>query len=43
MLDTARDRGLIARRFHVRFSVAQVSRILHQMGWSVQVTPTRQT
>ncbi|WP_258528204.1 winged helix-turn-helix domain-containing protein [Streptomyces sp. NBRC 110611] len=28
---------LIARRFHVRFSTAQVCRILHQMGWSVQV------
>lgn len=28
---------LIARRFHVRFSAAQVCRILHQMGWSVQV------
>jgi putative transposase len=28
---------LIARRFHVKFSIAQVSRILHQMGFSVQV------
>ena len=28
---------LVARRFHVRFSEPQMSRILHQMGWSVQV------
>jgi transposase len=28
---------LVARRFHVRFSEPQMSRILHQMGFSVQV------
>jgi putative transposase len=33
----ARVRTVIARRFHVKFSIKQVSRILHEMGWSVQV------
>ena len=33
----ARIRTVIARRFHVHFSLKQVSRILHTMGWSVQV------
>ncbi|MCX5233216.1 IS630 family transposase [Streptomyces sp. NBC_00233] len=28
---------LVARRFHVRFSPSQLSRILHEMGFSVQV------
>uniref|UniRef100_UPI001E64BCCE helix-turn-helix domain-containing protein n=1 Tax=Streptomyces lasiicapitis TaxID=1923961 RepID=UPI001E64BCCE len=28
---------LVARRFHVRFSDAQIWRILHQMGFTVQV------
>jgi putative transposase len=28
---------LVARRFRVRFSTPQMSRILHRMGWSVQV------
>jgi putative transposase len=28
---------LVARRFHVRFSPAQMWQILHQMGWTVQV------
>ncbi|MER5383863.1 winged helix-turn-helix domain-containing protein [Streptomyces sp. NPDC002688] len=30
--------GVIARRFHVRFSQAQTWRTLHQMGWMVQVS-----
>ncbi|MEY9997538.1 transposase [Streptomyces sp. V4I8] len=34
---TARVAVLVARRFHVRFSDAQIWRILHQMGFSVQV------
>ncbi|MER6695311.1 helix-turn-helix domain-containing protein [Streptomyces minutiscleroticus] len=33
----ARISVLVARRFHVRFSQPQLSRILHQMGLSVQV------
>lgn len=33
----ARVSVLIARRFHVRFSQPQLSRILRQMGFSVQV------
>lgn len=33
----ARVATVIARRFHVSFSLKQVSRILHEMGWSVQV------
>ncbi|GAA2694087.1 winged helix-turn-helix domain-containing protein [Streptomyces lunalinharesii] len=33
----ARVATVIARRFHVRFSTAQTWRILHQMGWTVQV------
>jgi putative transposase len=33
----ARIQIVIARRFRVRFSLKHVSRILHQMGWSVQV------
>ena len=37
----ARVATLIARRFHVRFSIKQVSRILHQMGFSVQVPQHR--
>ncbi|MFI8308454.1 winged helix-turn-helix domain-containing protein [Streptomyces sp. NPDC085927] len=28
---------VLARRFHVSLSVAQTSRILHQMGWTVRV------
>ena len=28
---------VIARRFHVRFSIKQTARILHEMGFSVQV------
>ncbi|MFI1178163.1 winged helix-turn-helix domain-containing protein [Streptomyces sp. NPDC020799] len=34
---TARVGVLVARRFHVRFSDVQIWRILHQMGFSVQV------
>jgi putative transposase len=34
---TARVAVLVARRFHVRFSDAQIWRVLHQMGFSVQV------
>ena len=34
---TARVAVLAARRFHVRFSDVQIWRILHQMGFSVQV------
>jgi putative transposase len=33
----ARVAVVVARRFHVRFSISQIDRILHQMGWSVQV------
>ncbi|KPI21412.1 Winged helix-turn helix domain containing protein [Actinobacteria bacterium OK074] len=33
----ARIAVLVARRFHVRFSQPQLSRILRQMGFSVQV------
>jgi transposase len=33
----ARVATVIARRFHVRFSLRQVSWILHERGWSVQV------
>ncbi|MFE6692190.1 winged helix-turn-helix domain-containing protein [Streptomyces sp. NPDC057743] len=33
----ARVATVIARRFHVRFSTAQTWRILHQMGFTVQV------
>lgn len=33
----ARVAVLVARRFHVRFSIAQLDRILHQMGFSAQV------
>ncbi|WP_406191088.1 winged helix-turn-helix domain-containing protein [Streptomyces sp. NBC_01017] len=33
----ARVSLLVARRFHVRFSRPQLSRILRQMGFSVQV------
>ncbi|UUU19762.1 winged helix-turn-helix domain-containing protein [Streptomyces sp. DSM 40750] len=32
---------VIARRFHVRFSSAQTWRILHQMGFSVQMPVRR--
>ncbi|WFB05620.1 winged helix-turn-helix domain-containing protein [Streptomyces sp. LX-29] len=32
---------MIARRFHVRFSPAQTWRILHQMGFTVQVPQRR--
>lgn len=35
----ARVTTLVACRFHVRFNEPQMSRILHQMGWSVQVLP----
>ncbi|MER5306167.1 winged helix-turn-helix domain-containing protein, partial [Streptomyces lasiicapitis] len=34
---TARVAVLVARRFHVRFSDAQIWRILHEMGFTVQV------
>lgn len=37
----ARISTVIAWCFHVRFSQAQTWRILHQMGWTVQV-PARQ-
>lgn len=37
----ARISTVIARRFHVRFSPAQTWRILHQMGWTVQVPARR--
>ncbi|MFJ1975593.1 winged helix-turn-helix domain-containing protein [Streptomyces sp. NPDC087903] len=37
----ARISTVIARRFHVRFSPAQTWRILHQMGWTVQVPVRR--
>lgn len=37
----ARVTTVIARRFHVRFSPAQTWRILHQMGWTVQVPARR--
>jgi putative transposase len=37
----ARVATVIARRFHVRFSPAQTWRILHQMGFSVQVPVRR--
>lgn len=33
----ARVATVIARRFHVRLSVAQTSRLLHQMGWVPRV------
>ncbi|MFE2024456.1 winged helix-turn-helix domain-containing protein [Streptomyces hygroscopicus] len=32
---------VIARRFPTRFSPAQTWRILHQMGWTVQVPVRR--
>ncbi|WP_249402372.1 winged helix-turn-helix domain-containing protein [Streptomyces sp. YIM 121038] len=34
---TARVGVLVSRRFHVRFSDVQIWRILHQMGFTVQV------
>ncbi|MEV8018832.1 winged helix-turn-helix domain-containing protein [Streptomyces sp. NPDC086554] len=37
----ARVATVIARRFHVRFSIAQTWRILHQMGFTVQVPVRR--
>ncbi|MDX2935593.1 helix-turn-helix domain-containing protein [Streptomyces ipomoeae] len=37
----ARIATVIARRFHARFSPAQTWRILHQMGWTVQVSMRR--
>lgn len=37
----ARVATVIARRFHVRFSPAQIWRILHQMGFTVQVPMRR--
>lgn len=37
----ARVSVLVARRFHVRFSQPQLSRILRQMGFSVQVPAHR--
>jgi transposase len=37
----ARVVTVIARRFHVRFSIKQTSRILHEMGFSVQVPQHR--
>lgn len=37
----ARISVLVARRFHVRFSQPQLSRILRQMGFSVQVPVRR--
>lgn len=37
----ARVATVIARRFHVRFSTAQTWRILHQMGFTVQVPARR--
>jgi Winged helix-turn helix len=36
-----RSAMVIARRFHIRFSPAQIWRILRQMGWSVQVPQRR--
>jgi putative transposase len=37
----ARVATVIARRFHICFSPAQTWRILHQMGWTVQVPVRR--
>ncbi|MEU7432506.1 winged helix-turn-helix domain-containing protein [Streptomyces sioyaensis] len=37
----ARVGTVIARRFHVRVSTAQTRRILHQMGFTVQVPMRR--
>ncbi|MEW1914794.1 winged helix-turn-helix domain-containing protein [Kitasatospora sp. NPDC085895] len=37
----ARVATVIARRFHVRFSIKQTARILHEMGFSVQVPQHR--
>ncbi|MFE9171704.1 winged helix-turn-helix domain-containing protein [Streptomyces kebangsaanensis] len=37
----ARVATVLARRFHVSLSVAQTSRILHRMGWTVRVPAHR--